>query len=90
MPDSWEARITRITVADDQSQMFEAIFMQHTDFEPDLQLLIGWYGPSLHNPPPSAMVAGMMMPMPGMLPQVNAAPPRMLPPAPPNAGPKLS
>jgi hypothetical protein len=58
MADFWEARITRITVADDQSQIFELVFQQRVDTEPDVQILTDWYGASLHNPPP---LPSMMM-----------------------------
>jgi hypothetical protein len=59
MPEFWEARIIRITVSDDQSQMHETTFQQRIETEPDLQPLIDAYGPSLHAPP---MLATMMPP----------------------------
>ena len=58
MPDHWEARITRLTISDDQSQMHEPLFTQRVEFEPDLTAIIDAYGPSEHStpPPPVQMV----------------------------------
>jgi hypothetical protein len=56
MPEFWEVRITRITVSDDQSQMYETTFQQRIEIEPDLQPLIDAYGPSLHAPPLAPMM----------------------------------
>ena len=73
MPVSWEVRFTQITINDDQSQVFEPIFGQSIDFEPDLLYIRDMYGPSIHVPPPAPLPAGMMMspPMPGtMMPAI--------------------
>jgi hypothetical protein len=53
---SWEARITRITVSDDQSQIFEPIFTQRVATEPALQSIIDAYGPSRHAPTPAPLI----------------------------------
>jgi hypothetical protein len=54
--DFWEARITKITVNDeDQSQVFETTFQQRVDFAPDLQPIIDAYGPSLQSGSPAGM-----------------------------------
>jgi hypothetical protein len=53
----WEVQITRITVAADQSQLFEPTFLQRIEAAPDLGPIIAAYGESILTPTPSVPMA---------------------------------